>query len=143
MRQTGIEAGLALVPAAQRDASDELKATYPAMSINNATLSDDPGLNKFYSPSIAAPANRWSGSNKSGYSHPEYDRLYDAWLAAVDPREREQIVIQATKFMSEEIPMLPLYFNYLVVAHVQRLGGPLPKAPASTPHHNVHEWRWN
>ena len=113
------------------------------MSINNATLSDDPGLNKFYSPSIAAPANRWSGSNKSGYSHPEYDRLYDAWLAAVDPREREQVVIQATKFMSEEIPMLPLYFNYLVVAHVQRLAGPLPKAPASTPHHNVHEWRWN
>src|SRR5262245_43125342 len=105
MRQTGIEAGLALVPAAKRDASDEQKATYPAMSINNATLSDDPGLNKYYSPSIAAPANRRSGSNKSGYSHPEYDRLYDAWLTAVDPRDRERIVIETTRFMSDEMPM--------------------------------------
>lgn len=143
MRQSGIDAQLSLIPAAQRDASDELKATYPAMSINNATLSDDPGLNKFYSPIVAAPANRWSGSNKSGYSNPEYDRLYDAWLAAVDPRERERIVVQTTKFISEELPMLPLYFNYLVVAYPQTLVGPLPKAPASTPHHNVHEWRWS
>jgi peptide/nickel transport system substrate-binding protein len=142
MRQSGIDAGLSLIPAAQRDASDELKATYPAMSMNNATLSDDPGLNKFYSPIIASPANRWSGSNKSGYSNPEYDRLYDAWLGAVDPRERERIVVQATKFISEEVPMLPMYFNYLVVAHAQALEGPLPKAPASTPHHNVHAWRW-
>jgi ABC-type transport system substrate-binding protein len=142
MRQNGIDVSLALLSAAQRDASDELKATYPGLSSNNATLDRDPGLNKFHSLTLATPANRWSGSNKMGWSNAAFDRLRDAWGAALDASQRDRIMVQIAKLIGDEAPVVPLYFNYGIVVHANALAGPRVRAPGGTAHANVHEWQW-
>jgi len=116
--------------------------TRPGFSSNNATLSRDPGLNKFHTLSLATPANRWSGSNEMGWSNAEFDRVRDAWGAAQDATERDRILIQIAKLISEEAPIVPLYFNYAIVTHAATLAGPHVRAPGGTPHVNVHEWQW-
>jgi peptide/nickel transport system substrate-binding protein len=142
MRRAGIDANLNLLAATQRTQSDELKATFPAFTTNYNTLNRDFGMAKNASARIAAPENRWSGSNKIGWSNPEYDRLFDIYNTRLDRDERNAYMVQMLKLVSEELPSLPLYFNYEVVAHVAALQGPQIPAPESARYGNIHEWQW-
>ena len=58
---------------------------------------------------VATAENRWGGTNKGGYTHPEYDRLLDGFNAALDRAERNNSVIGMMRMASEELPALPLY----------------------------------
>jgi peptide/nickel transport system substrate-binding protein len=142
LRRAGADATLDLVPSAQRIQSDELKATFPAFTANNATIYRDLGLNKNLTSRVASPANRWSGSNKSGYSNAGYDRLFETWNTTLDRGERVNVIVQLLKLVNDDLPALPMYFNFDVVAHVAALEGPQPAAPDTTYYTNVYEWRW-
>jgi peptide/nickel transport system substrate-binding protein len=141
-RKAGVDAALDMVPAAQRAQSDELKASFPGFTTNYNTLSRESGVGKLATARMANPANRWSGSNKSGWTHPEYDRLYDGWLTSLDLSERNRLLVQMMKVVSEELPLFPLYFNFEVVAHVADLRGPQTTAPGANRYGNLHEWHW-
>jgi ABC-type transport system substrate-binding protein len=91
---------------------------------------------------IAAPANRWSGSNKIGWSNGEFDALYEQWNTTLDRGGRNEHMVQMLKLVSEQLPAFPLYFNYEVVAHVAGLEGPPLAAPEAARYGNIHEWRW-
>ena len=49
---------------------------------------------------------------------------------------------EMVRILNDDLPVMPLYFNFEVVAHTARLHGPRVVAPASTQHGNVHEWEW-
>ncbi len=142
LRRAGAEPILDLVPSTQRQQSAELRSTFPALTANNATVYRDLTLNKNITSAIANAANRWSGGNRTGYSSLEYDRLYEAWSRTLDGGTRNQTVVQLLKLANDDLPSLPMYFNFDVVAHVSALVGPTPVAPDSTYYANVHEWRW-
>jgi peptide/nickel transport system substrate-binding protein len=141
-RRAAVDANLNLAPASQRAQSDEFKATFPGLTTNYNTLNRDFGMAKNVTARIAAPENRWSGSNKIGWSNPEYDRLYDAWNTTLDRNERNGRMIEMLKLVSEELPSFPLYFNFEVVAHVAALQGPLLAAPEAARYGNIHQWHW-
>jgi hypothetical protein len=44
--------------------------------------------------------------------------------------------------MSDEMPSVPLYYQFQVVAHTAALRGPEPFTPDSTRYANVHQWEW-
>jgi ABC-type transport system substrate-binding protein len=136
-RRAGIDAQLRLVPSAQMQASDEMKATYPAWRTNQAITP-----NRVLGDSIATAENRWAGTNKGGYSNPEHDRLYGQWLQTLDRAQRNDLMVQIYKSMNENLPALPTYFNFWVIGHVSELAGPQPRTSASTLYGNLHEWRW-
>jgi hypothetical protein len=46
------------------------------------------------------------------------------------------------RLLGEDLPSLPLYYNYQVVAHTAALIGPQPMTPDSTRYANIHEWTW-
>jgi peptide/nickel transport system substrate-binding protein len=142
LRRGGIDANLNLAPSSQRSQSDEFKATFPGLTTNYNTLNRDYGLAKNLTVRIAAPANRWSGSNKIGWSNSEYDRLYETWNTTLDRTERNDRMVQMLKLVSEELPAFPLYFNFEVVAHVAGLQGPWMAAPEAARYGNIHEWSW-
>jgi len=142
MRRAGIDAALNLLPATQRAQSDELKATFPAFTTNYNTLNRDFGMAKMATARLAAPENRWSGSNKIGWSNEAYDRLFETYNTRLDRDERNSYMVQMLKLVSEELPSLPLYFNYEVVAHVAALQGPQIPAPESARYGNIYEWHW-
>jgi len=145
LKRAGIEARLNLVPASLRSGigSDELNATFPGLNTNNNSLNPPMlGLHKFTSATIGTPQNNWRGNNVLGWSHPEYDRLVSVFNGTLEPREADALMVQLLALLSRELPTLPLYFNFLVVAHVRDLNGPEPFAPRTTYHHNVHQWEW-
>jgi len=140
--RAGIGTNLNLAPSNQRAQSDEFKATFPGFTTNYNTLNRDYGLAKNLTARIAAPANRWSGSNKIGWSSGEFDALYEQWNTSLDRAERNDRMVQMLKLVSEQLPAFPLYFNYEVVAHVAGLEGPPLAAPEAARYGSIHEWRW-
>lgn len=94
---------------------------------------------------IARPENRWAGGNRSGYSNPTYDRLYEQYLTTLDPRERISILAQLEKVFTEDVPAIMQYFQNTATARVGQL-----KGPRNTPAPGVggggvsriHEWYW-
>jgi peptide/nickel transport system substrate-binding protein len=140
LRKAGMDATLDLVPAAARAASNEFKATFPAFTTNYAQVSRD--VDKFITANAGHPGNQFVGSNRMGWSNPEYDRLYEAFNASVDRSIRNDYLVRMLKMINDELPVMPLYFNFEVVAHRSALRGPQPASPESTRYSNLHEWNW-
>ena len=114
-------------------------ATFPSLATTSRPAGEDQLLN-LITASIPTAETRWSGTNRGGWSNPEYDRLAEAFAATLDRTERNQHVITMMRLFSEDLPGLFLYYNEQVVAHAAALHGPLPIAPTSTLTWNAHEW---
>ena len=125
------------------DADREFRSTFPAFSAANTGLDEPTLLLKLYSGNIPTTSNRWMGSNRGGWSNPEYDRLYDTLTQSLERNERNQAVVDAMKLVNDELPIFPLYFNYIVTAHTGLLTGPREYAPGGSGMLNVasREWR--
>lgn len=142
LKRAGFDTPMRLVPAALLNQSDEMKATFPAWRTNYTGANRSMSAERALGSRVAGPENRWGGTNKMGWSHPEHDRLYEAWTQALDRDERTRLIIQIIRLTNEELPYIPLYFNMEVVAHVAGLQGPYRPGIESTPYENVHEWSW-
>ncbi len=127
---------LRLVPALQMQRDNELKATYPSWR-SNYLLSPD----KFHSANNATPENQWRGNNKLGWVNAENDRLVDLWTQALEVNERNHLMTLAYKNISDDLPGLPLYYNYSVIAHSARLRGPVGSTAGTGYYPNLHEWQ--
>jgi peptide/nickel transport system substrate-binding protein len=97
-------------------------------------------LVNYLSTSIGTPASRWQGQNYSGWSQPDYDRLYQAFASTLDPAERTAQVIQMARLISDEVPLIMLFFNFNVSAYSASLRGPDPKAFDTLVNWNIYEW---
>ena len=53
--------------------------------------------------------NRPGGWNMSGYSNPEFDRLADESVRAMDPRMRQELIRKMQQVVMEDVPYIPLY----------------------------------
>lgn len=57
---------------------------------------------------VHQPAN--GSGNYSGYSNPAYDRLIATALRTANTEKRQALFAQAEKMLSEDMPILPLYY---------------------------------
>ena len=140
LRRAGLDTQLRLVPSALINNSDEMKATFPALRTNYASANRSLGAERLLASRAASPENRWGGTNKTGWNHPEHDRIYDTWTKSLDRDERTRAIVQIVRIQNEELPYIPLYFNTEIVAHVASLRGPYSAAIETTPHENVYQW---
>jgi ABC-type transport system substrate-binding protein len=124
------------------DADREFRSTFPAFSAANTGLDEPTLLLKLYSGNIPTAANRWMGSNRGGWSNPQYDRFYETLTQSLDRSERNQAVADAMRLVNDELPVFPLYFNYIVTAHTAQLTGPREYAPGGSNMLNVASWEW-
>ena len=107
-------------------------STYPAFRIEQ-TNADQPGVH--HATSGCARAERaWVGSNRGCFSDPEYDRLWNTFLTALDKNERNAAHVQAMKLLSEKVAGMPLYYGYLITGFSSGLVGP------KYGYTNIHEW---
>lgn len=141
-RRAGIDARSYILPAAQGQ-DRQVRATFPAFAAATSQVAEQTLIVKLTGGNIARAENRWAGSNRGGWFHPEYDRLYEAWNTTLSRAERSQQMVQMMKLVSEELAIFPLYHNLTVVAHVASLVGPVPSgSEGSGATWNIHEWRW-
>jgi ABC-type transport system substrate-binding protein len=142
-KQNGFDMTSSTVAAAEaRDR--EARQTFPGLASRGASEI----LRIFLTSEIGAPANRWLGDNRGGWSNADYDRLYDTYATTLDRTERDRQFAQLLKIQSEQLPAYTLYFQTHVVTSVAALRGPTDKtigteASRSTlPYWNINDWTW-
>ncbi|HEY3117557.1 MAG TPA: ABC transporter substrate-binding protein [Chloroflexota bacterium] len=113
----------------------EFRATFPGLLENPA----GGGVASLISSMIPTAANRWTGSNRGGWSNPELDRFYDQFLTTLDADARNQEMAQAMKISTEQLPVLPIQYSFAVVAYTTGLRGP---QSANSANWNIHQWEW-
>jgi peptide/nickel transport system substrate-binding protein len=106
------------------------------------------GEQSFRSSEVGTPANRWAGSNRSGWISPEYDRLWESATSTLDLTDRGRYIAQMMALVSENLPGYALYFVQDVYSWASALQGPSSKdTPAfgqtvrpTTPYWNIYDW---
>ena len=103
----------------------------------------------FLSSEVGTAANHWTGGNRSGWTSPEYDRLYNAWNSTLDLTERGRDVAQMMALISENLPAYSLYFLLGVYTWVAPLQGPTrgdqisgfgQTSQSTTEYWNIQDW---
>jgi peptide/nickel transport system substrate-binding protein len=97
-------------------------------------------LSLFTTRTIARPETRWVGSNRSGWSNPEYDRLADAVQSTLEPDARDRMIVQAVRVLTEHPGTISLYFNPSVLALPAVVQGVNVRAADADQTWNVHQW---
>lgn len=136
VRRIGVDARSFILP---RPFDAQTRHTFPTL-LNWSTVGQPESWFPIYtSARTPTPQNRWTGNNGGGWSHPEYERLAEAFATGLDQAERNGLMTQMARLLSEQIPVIPLYYNLDVVAHVAALRG-LQVAPDASIGWNVHTW---
>lgn len=91
---------------------------------------------------IAAASNRWVGTNLSGWANPEFDRLYRVVTGSLDEAETDRSVAQALKVVSDELPVIPMFYDIVMVPVAASVGNVRPNGRTSGQTWNVYEWEW-
>jgi peptide/nickel transport system substrate-binding protein len=89
---------------------------------------------------VARPETRWNGQNRGGWSNPEFDRFDEAFRTTLDAAQRNRHLAGAIALLSDQLPVLPLYFNPGVLAYPAGLTGIDLKAGDGEASWNVHQW---
>lgn len=139
-KQFGANINIHVIAAAEAQNLESVSA-YSAFRIEQTGFAGV-AVGKLLSSSIATAANRWAGVNRGGWSNPGYDRFMNAFTTSLDRSERNQAVVQGFKIMSDELPVLPLYYLPLASAYASTLHGPTSGFTSDTAWDNVAQWEW-
>jgi peptide/nickel transport system substrate-binding protein len=126
-----------LTPAQVRNG--ETRSSYASL-FSTATQAGTDALPKFLSTNIPSARNGWSGSNRGGWTNPDYDALYGTFTQALDRTERGARIAQMARLISRSLAAISLYFSPRLVAYASQIRGPEAVAPASDPTWNIHQW---
>jgi peptide/nickel transport system substrate-binding protein len=140
-RRAGVDAQLSVTPASLAN-DQKYRAEFPAFAITNSQMQETTAVQKYATSVIAAPENRYGGTNKGGYSNPEYDRFLDGFNAALSREDRNSYTIQIMRVASEQVPGIPLYYQLEPTAYAASLQGPLKSSPSSLNYWNIQDWVW-
>jgi peptide/nickel transport system substrate-binding protein len=143
-RRAGFDVYSAVLSEAEtRDPST--RHTYKGLASRGGT----PVPTNFLSSEIGSPANRWGGDNRSGWSDPEYDRLFATFSTALETRDRTRAWVQMMTTANDQALAYLLFFNIQIrtwVTGLSGVGGGVQGfgdlSPPTTPHWNIHEWHW-
>jgi peptide/nickel transport system substrate-binding protein len=137
-RQAGFDFQQAVLPAAQAQ-DGQARATFPTLYSFGTSVGENMliGMN---TTGIPRPENRWSGSNRGGWSNPEFDRLSDSIGQTLDPDRRAQLIAQMTAMVSREAVTIPLFFYGNPLAATAAIVGPGPVVQETPFEWNIHEW---
>jgi peptide/nickel transport system substrate-binding protein len=134
--RAGIQTQPTVLPASQvRD--NEARNTFNAIASAGGVLD---GWLGFTSAEIGTRSNRWTGRNRGGWSNAEYDRLWDEFNSTISRPERERLLGQIARVLSEELPAWPLYAQADVWAHARHVKGVNPGSTETRPLWNIHTW---
>jgi peptide/nickel transport system substrate-binding protein len=141
-KQLGVDVQTRLL--STEEAKDgELRSNYPAFNTTDtAGVAEETVFVKLYTPNAASAATRWQGSNRGGYSNPEYDRLHLQLITSLERSAQVDAILKMTKMISEQALVFPLFYTYGVKAHSSALRGPQQTAPTGSSTWGVEQWAW-
>jgi peptide/nickel transport system substrate-binding protein len=125
-------------PAEAQD--NEGRSVFPAYTASSSGGGAAGFLVNYTTAAISRPETRWLGFNQGGWSNPDYDRFVEGLSTELDRARRDRLAVDAVRVLTEELPIIPLYFNPTVLAYPTALHGVVYRHPAAERTWNIHEW---
>lgn len=126
-----------------RDRQD--RATYTGVEVTQNPMAVAAATRRLATYNAPTAENRWTGTNRGGYSNPLWDELDLRVLSTMDERGRIDLERDLLRIYTTDLPALPLYFRWDLVPAGNGLKGPV--ANTGVAHRgfilhtwNVHEW---
>ncbi len=121
------------------DTDRETRSTYPSFSTAKSGSAEDSLMNKLYGPNTPLASNRWTGTARTGWASAEFDRMYLAVQQSLSRDDRNAAAVRGMQIVNEELPLIPLYHDYGVMAFNNNVLTPdLDLTRISV--NKVHEW---
>jgi peptide/nickel transport system substrate-binding protein len=117
----------------------ELSSTFRSLWTSSGAGGEN-WINGPITSNIPGPETNWRGGNRGGWSNPEFDRIVDTFNNTLSRSERDQLVVRAARIVTEQLPVLPLFFNPAAWAWPSSVSGVRIEAPTTEPTWNIHEW---
>jgi len=118
-RQAGIEVGTTVQPDIALPLIE--RSNFKNLQAQTHTFEK---FNYWTTPEIGTAANGWRGDDRSGWSSPAFDQLYDTLRRTLDRAEMDRVTVQIVKMLSEELPGYPVYVPPALTAKTAALQGP-------------------
>ncbi len=129
--------------AALRDRED--RASFTGFDITSNPMGAAAVIRRSATNNIPTLDNRWTGTNRGGYSNPPWDDLERRMLGALEERTRIDVERDLLRIYTSDLPLLPLYFRNDLIPVGGGLTGPVPNTGVA--HRgfilhtwNIHEW---
>jgi ABC-type transport system substrate-binding protein len=123
----------------QRDL--RFRTSFSGLYLKQAPLTLRNSLTRAYGPACPSEQNRWVGTSIGCYQNEYSDQVTDALRTAIDPGRQRQAYRDLVTHQTQELPVLPLYFNANVTLFREGVtgvrGSTLPKTSATW---NISEW---
>jgi len=134
-RQVGVAAEpVALSADRARDAREQ--ATFPTFLVLRQPNGVDRML-ALHSSQARSPERNYQGTNNGRYQNPDLDSLLERFQATIPMPERMQVAGQIVRHYSEQLPILPLFYDALPIFISNRVLNAYPHENLAW---NVYEW---
>lgn len=130
-----------LVIPRQRTADLEYRYTFPALYLRGHASSLRT-LQQYHGSQSPLPDNRWSGNNRGRYISSQLDAAIDRYFVSVPMPERIQALREIIQHITEQAPVLPLFYNteFTVVGNKVHNMIATKAASGAAKTWNSHEW---
>lgn len=138
LQRVGIAIDQVIIPL-QLVSDQQYRATFPGLIVNGGPAPAD-DLESSHSDQARLPETNWTGSNRSRYINPELDALIDRFRTTIPFGPRMEVARQITRHVTENLPILPLFFDTWPSVSAERLMNANASANNGRATWNVHEW---
>jgi peptide/nickel transport system substrate-binding protein len=139
LKRAGFNASPVVIPRARND-DYEYRVSFPAAQIQTAgTPLLAESLN---SSELPTPQNGFSGGNRGHYVNPDVDKLYTDLAITLDPRQRDDMMVELERIMTGEVAGGHLYYLSEVAARRSALKGPKEFASPNASYYSFNIWDW-
>lgn len=139
-RQAGFATRETVVPIAQ-STDQQVRSSFPAFYIGQGT-SDESVFEAYTTRRIGGPQNNWVGNNRGGFSDSTFDRLQQAFASTLDRSERNRLVVEMARIMSDQLAAIPLILPVTTAAIAPGLAGPGGWGSGGSFAWNSYLWEW-
>jgi peptide/nickel transport system substrate-binding protein len=135
-KRAGIDVEPVVVPS-QLIPDRAYRAQFPALEM----LASGPGVQanrvrQWHSAAIPLPENRFVGTNRGRYRHPELDAIIERYVVTIPKAERLALLGDLIHHQTDQVTLMTTFF----VAQASVLGSPRLKGPTSDNVWNAHLW---
>jgi peptide/nickel transport system substrate-binding protein len=118
----------------------EFYSTYPAFDAAGSSNGTSEFFS-FHSSQIKTAQNRYTGSNRSGYTNSELDGNIERFFTTVPIPERMQVASQVVSHLTENVVFLPMFYDLTPTMIGNRLVNvPMKVSQGNTVTWNAHLW---
>jgi len=138
LERAGIGMDQVIIPL-QLASDQRYRATFPALIVNGGGA-DASNLEEIHSSQARLPENNYSGQNRGRCMNAELDSFIERYQTTIPFEARMDAARQITRHVTENLPVLPLFFDSWPGAVASRLSNVQASANMGRSTWNVHEW---